>query len=455
MRSRFLLGLASGALLLASCSSAAAPAASSTSPITPPSAATPASAAAAPSLAPSAAAQPSAAAPSAAPSVAPSAEASSPPAQPATGNATAIAVGGVGFACALTSAGGVKCWGGNNEGQLGDGSGQDSKVPVDVAGLTSGVTAIAAGFNHACALTSAGGVKCWGGNEQGQLGNGSTRTDPTGRVGPGGVGGTPVDVSGLTSGVTAISAGADFTCAVTSSGGVKCWGYNSDGQVGTGKVDRLKPAVLAPVDVSGLASGVSAIASGANHTCVLKSGGVWCWGQGGLGRLDARADYHLGYVPGAVDGLASGVTGISAGGMSDGSGDTCAIAAGGAKCWGDSRYGSLGNGSNTDSVTPVDVTGLTSGVSAIAVGDTSVCAITTAGGVTCWGNNGYGQLGNGNQAGGPATWVPVGVSALTSGVRALASSGEVTCALMTSGSVKCWGIGYEGPSRGPVDISGL
>src|SRR5439155_1625058 len=128
----------------------------------------------------------------------------------------------------------------NNFGQLGDNSTTGRLTPVDVSGLTSGVTAIAPGVYHTCALTTAGGVKCWGANGNGQLGDNST----TDRL-------TPVDVSGLTSGVAAIAPSYLYTCALTTAGGVECWGANYYGQLG----DNSTTNRLTPVDVSGLASG--------------------------------------------------------------------------------------------------------------------------------------------------------------------------------------------------------
>jgi len=327
-----------------------------------------------------------------------------------------------GHTCALTSAGGVKCWGLNGTGQLGDGSATNRLNPVNVTGLSSGVTAIAVGFWISCALTSGGGVKCWGHNNVGMLGDGSTID----RL-------TPVDVSGLSSGVTAITAGGVHTCALTSGGGVKCWGMGGYGQLGDGSsTDQLTP-----VDVSGLSSGVTAITAGVYHTCALTSGGgVKCWGRNDFGQLgDGSTPSRL--TPVDVAGLTSGVTTITAD-----QNNTCALTnGGGAKCWGFNNNGEIGDSSTTTRLAPVDVTGLSSGVAAISTGFAHTCALMSGGGVKCWGLNDYGELGDGSTT---TRLSAVDVSGLSSGVTAITSGGSHTCALMSSGGIKCWGTNSSG-----------
>jgi hypothetical protein len=282
----------------------------------------------------------------------------------ATASATAIAAGLI-HSCALTSTGSVKCWGYNGHNELGNGTTTDRWMPVDVSGLSGGVTAIAAGLRHGCALTSSGAVKCWGYNYYGQLGDGTTSNRST-----------PVDVSGLSGGVTAI-AGAFHSCAITRAGGVKCWGLNDYGQLGDGTTSGRST----PVDVSGLSGGVTAIAVGSAHSCALSS-------------------------------------------------------AGGVKCWGANYYGQLGDGTTSDRSTPVDVSGLRGGVTAIAVGSAHSCALSSAGGVKCWGLNSAGQLGDGTTRN---RSTPVDVSGLRGGVTAIAAGGRHSCALTRTGGVKCWG----------------
>lgn len=128
--------------------------------------------------------------------------------------------------CALNSSGGIKCWGYNAYGQLGNGTNVDSVISVNVYGMSTGVASIALGGWHSCALTTYGAVKCWGENWSGQLGDG-TNANRT----------TPVDVTGLSSGVKSIRVGDNHSCALTTSGGVTCWGMHGYGPLGV-EVDR-------------------------------------------------------------------------------------------------------------------------------------------------------------------------------------------------------------------------
>jgi alpha-tubulin suppressor-like RCC1 family protein len=408
-----------------------------------------------------------------------------------TSGVSAISAGGD-HTCALTTSGGVKCWGSNYSGQLGDGTTDNRLTPVDVTGLTSGIKAVSAGGMHTCALTTSGGVKCWGDNFVGQLGDGTTNNRSTpgdivdlinvasiasskgnhtcavipaggikcwgenfsGQLGDGTTANrsTPVDVAGLTSGVSAVSSGESHTCALTTSGGVKCWGYNDAGQLGDGTTTSRSTSV----DTVNLTNGVSAVSTGVFHTCALTSSdGVKCWGNNSDGQLgDGTTVNRLTQVD--VVGLMNGVDGISVGGF-----HTCALTAtGGVKCWGSNIHSQLGDGTTTNRSTPVDVTGLTSGVSAVSAGKNHTCALTTSGGVKCWGNNNDGQLGNNSTI---HSAIPVDVVGLTSGVSAISAGGDHTCALTTTGGIKCWGDNYLG-SLGdgtttdrstPVDVVGL
>ena len=324
---------------------------------------------------------------------------------------------GVSHVCALTSRGTVKCWGANGFGQLGDGTTTDHLNPTDVSGLVGKVTGLSAGTHHTCALTLGGAVKCWGGNFFGQLGDGTTIDRQN-----------PVDVTGLTNGVIAISAGGSHTCALTDSGVVKCWGFNANGELGDGTTRNRQT----PVDVKAMASGASAISSGGLHTCALtRQGGVNCWGWNNFGQLGngTTADQ---VAPVDVIRLAGGVTALSLGAY-----HTCALMrTGEVKCWGLDISGQLGDGTLRLAPSPVSVGALRNRVDMISAGGGHTCALTDSGGVKCWGDNSAGQLGGGITEN---LLNPVDVSGLESGVVALSASGDHTCALTSEGDVKCWG----------------
>jgi alpha-tubulin suppressor-like RCC1 family protein len=371
--------------------------------------------------------------------------------------ATAV-VGGVGHTCALTRSGTAKCWGYNGHDELGTGDVdlQFSSTPVDVFGLR-GVTAISAGVRHSCALTRAGGVKCWGANYGGALGDGTDDRR-----------GTPVDVVGLGSGVTAVAAGYDASCVLTSGGGVKCWGSNFAGQVGDGTTTNR----LTPVDVVGLHSGVSAIASGGVYTCaIMSAGGVRCWGgyasspvavpgSGNLSAISAGGPVCgltsgggvkcwvdvYGSMPADIPGLSSGATAIASN-----VGHACALTArGGVKCWGLNDHGQLGDGTKNDRLTPVDVSGLSAGVQAIGTGSFHSCAVTQSGGIKCWGENGAGALGDGTTK---SRLTPVKVIGFgpTAVVAVVSRSVAVTSARVAAVKLRC---GAQAHCRGTLALTG-
>ena len=359
---------------------------------------------------------------------------------------------------------------GNDANAIQDSSGNDASSIVTASVSNHVVTSsLSLGSNHSCAVASTGGVKCWGYGTYGQLGNNasgafSERT-------------TPVDVhtssssSTALSGVSAIALGSQSSCALTTDGGVKCWGLNNYGQGGYGtRINRSTPLDVRTSSSSSTAlSGVTAIDIGGFHSCaVTATGGVKCWGWSGDGQLGDGSSGDNTWSTSPVDVHTSSTSNTPLSGVKAialGYEHSCALTtAGGVKCWGDNNSGQLGNGSSgslADRTTPVDVTGLSSGVSAIALGANHSCALTTTGGVKCWGSNYSGQLGNGSSGSSADRNTPVDVTGLTSGVAAIALGDTHSCALMTTGGVKCWGRGELGQLGNgsttdrstPVDVS--
>jgi alpha-tubulin suppressor-like RCC1 family protein/Tol biopolymer transport system component len=342
--------------------------------------------------------------------------------------------------CARRHDGTLQCWGRNLEGQLGDGGVSSRLTPVEVPGLAAGVQRIVAAVSHTCAITAGGAAKCWGRNDNGQLGDGTT----TRRLG------VAADVVGLDSGVRSIAADYDHSCAVNTAGAAVCWGRNYGGQLGDGSLSDS----AVPVQVFGLTSGIASVGTGETHSCALtEAGGVLCWGINGFGQLGDGSQIHR-PVPGSVSGLTSGVAAIAIAGSSG-----CALMSlGTVKCWGFGTRGALGNGAGTDSSTPVDVLGL-AGVDAIDTAGATACALVD-GAVKCWGFNNFGQVGDNSVTN---RLQPVDVVGLSAGVAAI-SVGEVqSCARMDTGAVKCWGTNHYGQlgngsraiALSPVDVIGL
>ena len=340
--------------------------------------------------------------------------------------------------CAVMD-GAAKCWGEVDDGRLGIGSSsQDQKTPQQVMGLTSGVTQISAGGLHTCAVVD-GEAQCWGEVDDGRLGIGSSSQDQE----------TPQQVMGLTTGVTQISAGETKTCVVVN-GRAQCWGANPNGSLG----DGTTTARTTPVQVDGLTTGVTQISARVNHTCAVVNGIAQCWGGNAAGQLGDGTTAPERATPVQVDGLTSGVTHISVG-----NNHTCAVVNGSARCWGLANSGQLGNRSSSGIFrTPVQVDGLTTGVTHISIGHDHTCAVVN-GAAMCWGDNNRGQLGDGTRT---ERTTPVQVDGLTTGVTQISAGFNHTCAV-ADGVVKCWGSNSSGQlgdgtktrRTTPVDVSGL
>ncbi|MHC3004948.1 RCC1 domain-containing protein [Gordonia metallireducens] len=317
---------------------------------------------------------------------------------------------GLGTTCAIRD-GAAWCWGDNQAGQLGDGTTTNRWTPTRVADLT-GVTSISTGGPNTCAVAE-GIAYCWGNNDYGQLGDGTTTSRPK-----------PTRVADLAD-VTAISTANWATCAIAA-GSAYCWGTNDFDQVGDGSTANQ----YRPVRVAGLED-VTSISVGVNFACAVAGGDAYCWGlndngQIGDGTTDNRSE------PTRVADL-DAATSVSAGDQA-----TCAIAGGSAYCWGDNAFGQLGDGTNDSRTTATLVSGVDD-VTAISTGTGhTTCAI--AGGVGyCWGANAWGSVGDGTLEDRPN---PTRLNGL-SDVTAISTGDRTTCALASS-DVWCWGFNATG-----------
>jgi len=366
--------------------------------------------------------------------------------------------------CAVTPQGGLKCWGQNENGQLGDGTQQDSLVPKQVAGLSKDVDQVVAGGSHTCAMKQDGSLVCWGRNNFGQVGDGSVEDALT-----------PTQVSGIESRVIGVSAGTWHACALIEVehapsdsdpdpdsdqqpepvGKVMCWGENGFGRLGDGTTDRK----TVPIDVAGLDSDILAVVAGGSHTCVITSKrGVKCWGLNGKGQLGEGSTTNR-MAPTQVKGLESGVLALAAGNQ-----HTCALKIGGAMlCWGANDQGQLGNGGFMNQWAPTAVVGFELPIIRMAVGEFRTCAIDEAGVTYCWGNERYGEL-DGDAL--TSTNTPQRIDGVDVGAKDASIGSAHTCVRLANDeleTLRCWGKNRYGALGDgtteerwePVDVVGF
>jgi alpha-tubulin suppressor-like RCC1 family protein len=354
--------------------------------------------------------------------------------------------------CALLSNGKVRCWGDNFYGQLGNGTNIASAVPVTVSNVSNAI-GLAAGGNHNCILRLTGRIACWGLGDEGQTGDPDLKNSNL-----------PDEVSALQPTVASISAGYGHTCARLSNGQVRCWGRNTSAQLGDGtQVSSAAPVTVKLSSTKSLA-GAIAVAAGEDNTCaLLSSGGVKCWGGNArrqLGNTATTGEFSA--VPVDV-GNAQGAAFKDAAALSLGSEHACMVTAAGiARCWGSNAYRQMGAGSTAPfAAVPSKVTGFTVGAKPLALSSTSAghsCVLLGGGVIKCWGRNAEGQVGTGSVTG--FSGGPIGIDTPTqvisiSNAVAVAVGELRSCAILVSGRVWCWG-GFNSQTAGtPVQVPNI
>jgi alpha-tubulin suppressor-like RCC1 family protein len=335
---------------------------------------------------------------------------------PVTGGEDLITAG-IGHTCAVTPQTGLRCWGQNDSGQLGNGKTAGSSIPVKVKGLEGReVISLVSGTKHTCALTTSGEVMCWGLNYSGQLGDGKTINSNV-----------PVKVAGLSGIIVAISAGENFTCAVNDANTTMCWGNNSAGQFKNGLTENSSTPVVA-----NLGSNVSMFSGGRGELQgVTTDGAIQFWSN----QLT---------IP--VTGLTSNVALVSADRFADGG---CAMTIDGkVECWGAIQGAGISGGQDTD---PLLIAKKECHKEPLVTGEGHGCLVTDKG-LMCWGTNGNGQLGNGTQTNSEQ---PVAVTGINS-VIDLAAGFKHTCAIVGIEDIKCWGENTYGQlGNGTIKDSSL
>ena len=334
-------------------------------------------------------------------------------------------VGGDGHTCARRSDGVVFCWGVSDFGQVGDGASLNRTTPTELMNvdLHGHTVFIASGQDHNCAVVANGDVYCWGRNDKGQLGVGTSVTESL----------VPVKVPGLPSAALRVDGGKEHSCALLSTGAIYCWGRNDKGQLGDGtKTDRPNATRTLAIN------GATDLCTGEKHSCALIAGGTLrCWGENGKYQLGDDSNTER-TAPVAVTriGGASGNLG-SAAEIDCFHLQTCArLINGDVVCWGDTAESQLGAGvgapgpNGTKVVTPLMA-------SKLAVGEQHGCVISS-GAVKCWGRDDRGQIANGKVASAVAVTV-----AELSNIDAIGLGQKHSCAA-SGPDVWCWGSNSAG-----------
>jgi len=343
--------------------------------------------------------------------------------------------GGQTHGCASVVADGIlglQCWGGNDAGQLGLGSTAAFVLGLQPVGAFAGAERpleIAAARKHTCELTAIDIVRCWGDNTLGQLGNDTTSTTPT--TSPGGV----LGISGSVS-ARSLGTGTSHSCAVRADGTAACWGRNLGAALGDGTfTDRLVPTAIQNT----LRAPLVAIVGGGNHTCAATEtrGFEACWGDNRSKQVNPSStspDFQP--TPGGT-GVNIRPVGLAAGAF-----HTCAVDAfASASCWGSNSNGQLAGFSGATS----DHIGFMSDVVSVVTGSAHSCALRSSGHIQCWGGNDFGQLGNGTRSPSGPHDVPGIVNAVS-----LSGLGEHNCALLATALVVCWGRNDFGQADGTL-----
>lgn len=338
---------------------------------------------------------------------------------------TKVIAAGVHHSCAIRTDGTAWCWGRNDSGQLGDGTTDDRDAPVMVqAPHGTTFTAIVGGLDHTCAIDTAKQVWCWGSNSATQLGNAKI----------GGASNTPVMVPGV-KGATQIVSGDAHTCVLTETGMV-CWGSNSLGQIGNHS-NSLACLPVEPLLAAAGAGPVTAIGASANTTCAADAQKMWCWGANNSGQFGNGAQDTSSTTkhPDPVASNFANVTRIAVGTSS-----TCVIDTSQAIwCAGSGTRGQLGTGASTSSTSPVAVP-FAGPATAIAVGGAFACATDEQARAWCWGGDDLNQLAS------AAIDVDQGAPVVSDfkAVQALVAGSAHVCTLGEGGALTCAGDDSHG-----------